>query len=494
MIGPTEIPLAAVCSECAKALSAVRELLAFATADTALAHQNVSRPASLTEAGVSLPAWDELSRILTFRGGMNTSTVIAGTSLLGLAAGVIGVFALLRKRSLVADALSHATLPGIVLAFLAAAALGFDGRSLPLLMSGAVVTGVLGVLCIQMLVRHTRLHEDAAIGIVLSVFFGAGVVLLSVVQTGTHGNAAGLNHFIYGQTAAMSRSDAVVMGGIGIAAIVTAFVMLKEITLVCFNDDFARVAGWPVTAIDLVIMALVVLVTASGLQAVGLLLVVAMLIIPPVSARFWTDRVRLLVVLSGVFGALGGYLGSVVSASLPRQPAGAVIVLTSGVLFVLSMAFAPKRGVLATGLKRFRLRVRIAGDHLLETAFEHARDHGDTVAVPADVLRRLARRRGWPRYVLPMLVSLLRRRGLIARRGPTGFLLSPEGKAAGARVSRNHLLWAQYLVSHADIAPSHVDWSVDQVEHVLTPGLVEGLERSLRDRGVAVPPRTEGAG
>ncbi|MBZ0170977.1 MAG: metal ABC transporter permease, partial [Phycisphaerales bacterium] len=342
---------------------------------------------SLTDAGFDLPAWDEVARIMTFRGGMNTSTVIAGTSLLGLAAGVIGVFALLRKRALVADALSHATLPGIVLAFLAAVGLGFDGRSLPVLMAGAVGTGVLGVLCIQLLVRHTRLHEDAAIGVVLSVFFGAGVVLLSIVQTGEHGNAAGLNHFIYGQTAAMSRSDALLMAGIGVVAIIATAVLLKEITLVCFNDEFARVGGWPVTVIDLIVMALVVLVTAAGLQAVGLLLVVALLIIPPVSARFWTDQVRRLVVLAGVFGAMGGYLGSVVSASLPRQPAGAVIVLTSGVLFVVSMTFAPRRGVLATGLKRLRLRLRISGDHLLEAAYEHTLMNRDHAVVPDGVVR-----------------------------------------------------------------------------------------------------------
>jgi manganese/zinc/iron transport system permease protein len=196
--------------------------------------------------------------------------VLAGTTLLGLAAGVIGAFALLRKRSLMADALSHATLPGIGLAFLAATALGSAGKSLPVLLLGAAVTGVLGVLCVQALLRHTRLREDAAIGIVLSVFFGAGVVVLSAIQKHAGGSAGGLSHFIYGQTAAMRVSDATLMGGIALAAVLAAALLLKEFALVCFNDAFARVDGWPVSLIDLLMMALVVLVTVAGLQAVGL--------------------------------------------------------------------------------------------------------------------------------------------------------------------------------------------------------------------------------
>lgn len=437
-------------------------------------------PASLAPPAEALPTLDEIARVLTFRAGANTATVLLGVTVLGVAAGVVGVFALLRKRALMADALSHATLPGVALAFLAAVALGFTGRSLPILLLGAAITGVLGVLAVQLLLRVTRLREDAAIGIVLSVFFGLGIVLLSVVQNSASGNAAGLNHFIYGQTAAMRPSDAALMGAIALASILLAALFLKEFALVCFNDAFAKVDGWPVSIIDLLMMALVVVVVVAGLQAVGLILVIAMLILPPVAARFWTERLWLLVVLAGLLGGLSGYLGASISALLPRKPAGAVIVLTSGVIFALSMFLAPSRGVLATSLRRASLRVRIAREHLLELAHEH-----NGALSRADFLA-FTRLRRWPAWFRPIVLTSSRIRGLATITSGT-ITLTQRGVAAGARVARNHQLWEEYLVRYADVAPSHVDWSVDQVEHVLSEDLIHELELALRARGVRIP-------
>jgi len=433
---------------------------------------------SLADASDALPTWGEVFETLTFRAGYNTNVVILGTLLLGVAAGVIGVFALLRKRSLMSDALSHATLPGIGLAFIIVTALGGDGRSLPVLLVGAGVTGVLGIVCIQAILRNSRLREDAAIGIVLSVFFGAGIVALSYIQNDPRGNAAGLNKFIYGQTAAMSKEDAFLMGGIALAAVLCAGLLLKELTLVCFNDAFAKVDGWPVSAIDLIMMALVVLVTVAGLQAVGLILVVAMLIIPPVSARLWTDRLWLLVLLAAAIGGLSGYLGSAVSALLPRKPAGSVIVLTSGCVFVVSLVFSPARGVLAVWARRAVLRIRIEGEHVLEAAHERAAEQEATAVLPADEVDRVARVRGWAWWFRPLVTLNLRRRGQ-ARVRAGAIELTDAGRARGGQVSRNHSLWEQYLVSYADIAPSHVDWSVDMVEHVLSEELVSELEAAL---------------
>lgn len=437
---------------------------------------------SITNVTDELPSIAEIIETLTFRAGFNTNTVIAGTTMLGLAAGVVGVFALLRKRSLMADALSHATLPGICIAFLVATAMGMDGRSLPVLLLGATVTGVIGVLCIQAIVRYTRLHHDAAIGIVLSVFFGAGVVLLSYIQENAKSSAAGLDHFIYGQAAAMSVGDIKLMAGVAATSVVVAVLFIKEFTLTCFNDSFAKVTGWPVSFIDLLLMALVVVVTVAGLQAVGLIMVVALLIIPSVSARFWTDRLWTLVLLAGLIGAFSGYAGSVMSSLLPRKPAGSVIVLTSGVIFLISMFVAPTRGVFASVLRRFRLRLRIAGEHLLEAAYEQ---HGTNIS--HNQIAKLAKLRAWPRWFVPVLIQMMTRQGYLGARAGSGVTVTPQGLARGARVNRNHRLWEQYLVSYADIAPSHVDWSVDQVEHVLTPELVAELESLLSSRGIEVP-------
>jgi manganese/zinc/iron transport system permease protein len=448
---------------------------------SALANQG-----SLRTVADEWPALGEWLSAMLLRGGFNTNTVIIGTTLLGLAAGVVGAFALLRKRSMMSDALSHATLPGIGLAFLAAGALGFDGRSLPVLLVGAATTGVLGVLCVQGILRHTRLREDAAIGIVLSVFFGAGVVVLSLIQKNAPAGAAGLDKFIYGQTAAMRVSDALMMGSIALVAVGAAVLMMKEFALVCFNDAFARTDGWAVTLIDLVMMALVVLVTVAGLQAVGLILVVAMLIIPAAAARFWTDRLRVLVAASGLIGALSGYLGSVVSSMLPRKPAGAVIVLVAGGVFAASMLLAPKRGVAALAWRRWIVRVRIAGDHVLEAGYEASRSGRGSARLTSAELERLARERGsaaWFRWVVR---RWLKSQGLVWG-ADGGLVLTERGVDRGRTVWRNHALWEQYLISYADVAPSHVDWAVDRVEHVLDGAMIGRLEAALRKRGVVMP-------
>lgn len=439
----------------------------------------------------SLPTWRDILDTLALNVESNTFNVMLGATLLGLAAGVVGAFALLRKRSLVADALSHAALPGVCLAFLAAAALGMQGRSLPILLLGATTTGVLGVLCIHAIVRFTRLREDAAIGIVLSVFFGAGVVALTYIQKNAAG-AAGLNGFIYGQAAAIGRADTILLGAIALAAVLAALLLLKEFTLVCFNDAFARVDGWPVAIIDMAMMALVVAVTVAGMQAVGLILVVALLIIPPVAARFWTQRLWLMVLLAGLIGAICGYLGSAASALFPRQPVGAVIVLASGTVFTISMLAAPSRGVIATSLRQLRLRLRFAGDHLLEAAYERQRaaPAPSPSPTPASLTKaeidRLARLRAWPPGFRTLVIRFLARSGLLNTTN-AAITPTPAGLARGARVSRNHHLWEQYLISHADIAPSHVDWSVDQVEHVLSEDLIASLESALQRRGITIP-------
>jgi manganese/zinc/iron transport system permease protein len=431
--------------------------------------------------------WPTLGEVLDtmfLQAGFNTSLVVGGTTLLGLAAGVVGVFAMLRKRALVADALAHATLPGIAIAFLVAGGLGLGAgvRSLPVLLFGAAVSGTLGVLCIGLILRHSRLREDAAIGIVLSVFFGAGVVGLSWIQANAPSGSAGLKSLVYGQAATMRPLDLAIVAGLAAVAVSTSWLFLKEFAIVCFDEAFARVVGWRVGAIDLVMMSLVVLVVIAGLQAVGVVLVVAMLIVPAVAARFWTDRVGRMTVVAGAIGAASGYLGGVVSALLPRQPAGAVIVLAAGAVFLASLLLAPSRGVAARAWRRLALDLRIAGDHLLESAHETGAD-----AMDREALADLARRQGWPPRVRRLLPFALRRRGLAAADGRGGLAITAAGTARGAQVARNHALWAEYLVRHADVAPSHVDWSVDQVEHVLSEEIVRELERALAQRGLPVP-------
>ncbi|MCA9059316.1 MAG: metal ABC transporter permease, partial [Planctomycetaceae bacterium] len=273
----------------------------------------------------------------------NTRVVVLGTVLLGAAAGVVGCFTLLRRRALMGDALSHATLPGVCLAFLLAPSLGQDPRSLSVLLCGATISGVGGIGCILFIRRLPRLREDAALCIVLSVFFGAGIVLLSVVQNSSQGNAAGLESFIYGKTASMRSSDAMLIGVAGTLTVVVIVLLLKELTLLCFDEGFAGARGFPVLLLDLILMSLVVAITIVGLQAVGLVLMIALLVIPSAAARFWTHDLQRTLLASGILGAASGLIGAVISAVLPRLPSGAMIVLVAGALFLISMLVGRER-------------------------------------------------------------------------------------------------------------------------------------------------------
>ena len=437
------------------------------------------------------PSLAELLHVLAFRSGYNTAVVLAGVTLLGIAAGTVGTFALLRKRALMSDALSHAALPGIAAAFLLAAALGASGRNLWILLAGAACSGIVGVLVVQFIVSRTRLPIDAAMGAVLSVFFGVGLVLMSHIQTLGSGDQGGVGKFIYGQTAAMTSLEATSIAVVALVAVLASLALLKEFRLVCFDPEFAHAQGWPVDRIDLLMMALVVAVTVIGMRAVGLILVIALIIIPAAAARFWTERLGLMVLLSAAIGGLSGYLGAAASAVLPNFPAGAVIVLVAGTLFLLSLLFAPARGVVASAVRLARLRLDVASQHVLRAAYE-AVERGQAAADQPLELAALRSLRSWPRPWLALVVRSLRWRGLLEPRGD-GIALTGAGRVEALRITRNHRLWEQFLVSYADLAPSHVDHSADLVEHILSPEMVSELERELGatgrlPRGLGVPP------
>jgi manganese/zinc/iron transport system permease protein len=293
----------------------------------------------------------EVLQLLVPNAGYNTVVVLIGVALFGVAAGAAGCFAVLRKRALVTDALAHATLPGVGAAFIVASALS-TSRSLPILLVGAGAAALLASLALQAIVRHTRLAEDAAIGIVLSVFFGVGAVLITYIQSLATGDQAGLHQYIYGQTATLSAENAMFIGAVAAVVIVGIVLFFREMRLAVFDPSFAASIGLPVGLIDTGILAMIVLVTIIGLQAVGLLLVVALLVVPAVAARFWTERLPVMIALSSAIAALASVTGAVLSARVPDLPTGAVIVLVAGVLFLVSLAFGTSRGLVSRWLAR----------------------------------------------------------------------------------------------------------------------------------------------
>ena len=297
-----------------------------------------------------------LLQVLLLQAGYNTIVVMLGAAALGAATGVVGVFAMLRRRALVADAVAHATLPGVALGFILAVALGFSGRNLSFLLSGAALTAVLAALSIQWIANRTRLTEDTAIASVLATFFAFGIVLLTVIQTLKTGGQAGLDIYLLGATAGMLREEAITLALFAIAVALIVALLFKELTLISFDADYARAHGFPVRLLDLAILALVLVVVVIGLRIVGLVLIVALLITPPGAARFWSDHTARMTVVSGAIGAFSAYFGAAISAISPDTPTGAVIVLVAFFLLLASIVFGTARGLLVRTIGARNLR------------------------------------------------------------------------------------------------------------------------------------------
>ncbi|MFT7594037.1 MAG: manganese/zinc/iron transport system permease protein [Paracoccaceae bacterium] len=383
--------------------------------------------------------------------GYNATLVAIGATLLGVAAGVTGTFLFLRKRALVSDAISHATLPGVCLAFIIMVALGGDGRNLVGLLAGSAISAMIGLLCLSWLTRHTRLAEDAAIGAVLSVFFGLGIVLLTVIQTMGSGRQAGLEGFLLGSTAGMLWADAMVIAVGGAVTLALILLLRRPMTLVAFDPDYAAARGLPVDRIDLAMMGLVMAVTVVGLKIVGLILIVALLIIPPVTARFWTERSDRVVLLGGVFGGVSGYIGAALSASAPNLPTGPIIVLVGFSFFAASLLLAPNRGVLAAILRHLRFQRLV---HLRQGL--------------------LALAQGQPIYE-SLTLRLLRRAGLARADG----VATETGRARAAKALRDEKRWQVVRADQTHEAAAALYDGLRDIETVLTRDQIAEIDSRI---------------
>jgi len=444
----------------------------------------MARAAGLGGDILELPSWSEIIRVLTLQ-DYNTRIVVIGTTLLGLAAGLVGTFLLLRKRALLSDTLSHATLPGIALTFILITWLGGDGKNLLALIFGAAVFSVLGTASVILVQKYSRLKDDAALGIVLSVYFGFGIALLGLATRMETGTAAGLSSFIYGKTASMLFFDALLIGITALGSAIVCILLFKEFTLVCFDYGFAATQGWPVVRLDFLMMTLAVVVTVIGLQAVGLILVVALLIIPPSAARFWTHSLKSMLILSGLFGALSGLLGSTFSALMANLPAGAVIVIMAALVFIFSLAFGPASGLIHQMLDRRRLTLKVARENLLRKLYELYELQGaakvaNNIATGFPI-EDLLTARAWSPSRLRRTLNAARSAGMVESNGNQRFSLTDKGLNEAYQIVRKHRLWEAYLITHADIAPSQVDWGADAIEHVLDREMILKLEKMLPD-------------
>jgi manganese/zinc/iron transport system permease protein len=403
----------------------------------------------------------------------NTAVVLAGASLLGASAGLVGSFAVLRRRALLGDALAHAALPGLCVAFLI-----LDRRSLPAMLVGAFVSGIIGVGLIVALRRSTRTKEDAAIGIVLSVFFGIGLALSRMIQNrSASGSRAGLDSYIFGSAATMRIADLWWIAGVAALCLVVVLLLYKEFKLVAFDMGFARVQGWPAGKLDLLLMGLIAITVVVGLPAAGALLIAAMLILPAAAARFWTERLGVMLVLSSLLGGITAACGTLLSAQFSGLPTGPTIVLAGATAFLFSALFARRRGGLARRLAQRRFRRRLEMQSLLRRLYDLSESSlPNRVAVPAgEVLRRSS--------LSPGVVRRAASHGWISMEPADKLRLTEAGLNVAARIARGHRLWQLFLVEYADQHGSFGELDVENADERLPRELVESLEARLAAEG-----------
>ncbi len=378
--------------------------------------------------------------------------VLVGTSLLGFTSGILGCFLLLRKRSLVSDAISHASLPGIGITFIILYAGGASISTLPLLI-GAAITCLLALLCIQFFGKLSTLKEGTTIAVVLSALFGFGIFLLSIIQKLPTASASGINRFLYGKPASILFDDAVTIGVISLISLLTLFIFYRPIHVCIFDPLFARTLNYSSEKTDILLSVLTLGVILAGLQAVGIILIIAFLIIPAVSAQMWTKQLHFMIIIAGVFGLLSTIIGTLFSAQFTYAPAGSIIVLSSGFFFLLSILFGKRKGVIATArIIRFQQRTRNIQQFLRvwQDSIEHiAPDSQESIIkqIKQTSLTKeyILQRTGWSSLQFHKIIALVTRNKWTEK--TPEYRLTTTGIRAALRVMRKHELY-HFLIRH----------------------------------------------
>ena len=311
-----------------------------------------------------------MNEFLSFFTDYTLQNVAIGAALLGISSGVLGSFAVLRQQSLLGDALSHAALPGICMGFIIV-----GSRQLGSILLGALIAGSLAALFMLLLTRRSRLKTDAALGSALSIFFAIGIVLLSYIQGSNNASQGGLESFLFGQAAAILRSDLWVMGAISLTALILVGTMWKELKLVSFDPIFAGSIGLPVVGLEIFLTIMIAFAVVVGLQMVGVVLMAAMIIAPAVAARQWVKSLEGMVLLAAIIGAVGGVVGAMISALGRGLATGPLIILSISAFVLISLLFAPDRGILWSLLRHARNRRILETQHVLTTLYQFSLAH-----------------------------------------------------------------------------------------------------------------------
>ena len=444
--------------------SAAAAALAFFAAGSPGAH--AARIGELVEWQFGERAW----RFFTFSDPA-VHWALAGSILLGACCGLMGSFLVVRRLALMGDALAHAVLPGVALGFL------WNMSKDPLaIFLGAVAAGLLGAATVQLLRSSTKHGGDAALGFVLSSFFGAGVCLMTMIQNMPGASKAGLGSFLFGQAAALGPGDVALLGSVAAVAAVAVAVFFKEFLVASFDEGFARSAGLPVRFFQYSLMLLLSFAIVSSLQAVGVVLVSAMLVVPAAAAQLLTDRLGRMVWLSALFGMGAGAAGAFFSYAGRGLPTGPLMVLAAAAVFFGALVLAPRHGLFAKFWRRRSGAARMGRENTLKAVY-HVLEEGGFQSAAVSVAD-VASRRGESAAAVEGEFAALHRAGLGTTAGGR-LALTPAGWQRACEIVRNHRLWELYLTNAASLAPDHVHEDAEKIEHILGEETVRHLEKRL---------------
>lgn len=430
--------------------------------------------------------WEQARRFLSLRDPA-VRYAVTGSIMLGISCGLLGSFIVVRRLALVGDTLSHAVLPGVALGFLWT--LSKDPLAI---FVGAVIAGLAGTVMVQWIRESTHLKEDSALGMVLAGFYALGITLFTMIQNLPVANKGGLDRFLFGQAAALGRDDVLLITAVTLLASLLILIFYKELLATSFDPGFARAIGMPARLFHYLVMLLLAFAIVVALQAVGVVLVSAMLITPAASAYLLTDRMHRMLLLAGGFGAGAGLLGAFVSFLGSNLPTGPFMVLAATLLFVVAFLAAPRHGLVPRWLRNRSRDGRIQVENTLKSAYhvQERQPEGPGVAYRIS-LSELAEVRNESLPEAEGKARMLVRRGLASwcapgevpqtgvMTGERAFVLTPEGWRRACQMVRNHRLWELYLTNAADYPADHVHEDAEVIEHILGEELVRGLERRL---------------
>jgi manganese/zinc/iron transport system permease protein len=401
----------------------------------------------------------------------NVKVVFWGSLLLGAVSGLVGSFTFLRKQSLIGDVIAHSVLPGICLAFI----IGREKNPIVLLV-GASIAGWLSTIAVDYITSRTKIKSDTAIALVLSVFFGVGVLLLTKIQHSGIASQSGLDQFIFGRAAAMSRQDVMLFSILGSLITLVVLAFFRGFKMLSFDPAYAESIGFPMDVLRLILSALTVMTVAMGVQAVGVVLMSALLITPAAAARFWTNRIGRMVLLSVLISAFSGVMGSAISYTYNGMPTGPWIVVMVSLFALLSALLGRESGLLKKQWIRWQNNRKIRLENTLKTFFYLTESFKKVdKSVDHKVLVEFSR---MEKSDLNKGLGMMRRQGLVEKISSV-WTLTQEGEKKSVAVVRKHRLWELYISKYMHLKPDHVHDDAEGIEHIITPEIEKELMEQL---------------